>query len=358
MPRLRRRSRAAVAAGAGLALGAAVAGVAVGYAAVKRLIAPPLRPYDLAGNVVVVTGGSRGLGLAMAREFARMGCKVAICARNEDRLGRAEEFLRKFTPHVFAAPCDVSNEQSVRRFIDAVRDRLGPIDILVANAGQMLVSPIENTTAADFERAMGVMFWGLVYPTLAVLPEMQRRRTGHIAAITSIGGKVSMPHMLPYSAAKFAAVGFCEGLRVEVRRHGIEVTNIVPGMMRTGSYLDAEFRGHARSESALFSLSATLPLISIDADRAARQAVSSIVSGSAERFITPQASLLARLNGLFPEAMSAALTLFDRLLPGADPKHTQTETGRHLESTHGFLYRAATLLGRRAARRLNQPEFG
>src|SRR5439155_11331763 len=117
-----------------------------------------------------------------------------------------------------------------------VRSRFGQIDILVNNAGVIKVGPLDTMAVEDFEKAVAVMFWGVVYPTLAVLPEMRRRRSGRIAAITSIGGKVSVPHLLPYCCAKFAAVGFCEGLRAELAPYGIRVTTVVPGLMRTGSH--------------------------------------------------------------------------------------------------------------------------
>ena len=123
--------------------------------------------------------------------------------------------------------------------IDAVSRHYGHIDILVNNAGEIMVSPFENLTTADFERAMAVMFWGTLYTTLAVLPSMKARGQGRIVNVTSIGGKVSVPHLLSYSCAKAAAVAFSNGLRNEVRQFGIDVTTIIPGLMRTGSHVNA-----------------------------------------------------------------------------------------------------------------------
>ncbi|HUQ90846.1 MAG TPA: SDR family NAD(P)-dependent oxidoreductase [Bryobacteraceae bacterium] len=309
---------------------------------------------DVSGQVVLITGGSRGLGLAMALEFARAGCRIAICARDEDELDRAREIVAKSGSAVLAVPCDVSRPDQVEHLVETVRSRFGAVDILVNNAGQILVAPVENTTVADFERAMDVMFWGVLHPTLVVLPEMKRRGYGRIATITSIGGKVSVPHLLPYSCAKFAAVGFCEGLRAEMAPHGVHVTTIAPGLMRTGSHTKAEFKGRKQDEARWFSLAATLPLISMDAERAAAQIVDSIRRGESEKILTTQASLLARVNGLFPGFIPDLMSIANRLLPEATGDRHSKSTGAQLEPDQSNLLRSLTALGRKAGRRLNQ----
>ncbi len=109
----------------------------------------------------------------------------------------------------------------------------GRVDIVVNNAGIIQVGPMSTTTVEDFATALDVMFWGALYPTLAVLPQMRARRSGHVVNITSIGGMVSVPHLLPYTCAKFAAVGLSEGLRTELGQEGIHVTTVVPGWRRS-----------------------------------------------------------------------------------------------------------------------------
>src|SRR5450759_4776995 len=116
---------------------------------------------------------------------------------------------------------------------------------------------------AYFELAMDVMYWGVLYPTLAVLPQMREHKRGRIVNITSIGGKVSIPHLLPYNSAKFAAVGLSEGLRAELAMDGVTVTTIVPGLMRTGSHINAYFKGKQEREYTWFALGASLPVISM-----------------------------------------------------------------------------------------------
>ena len=116
-----------------------------------------------------------------------------------------------------------------------------------------------SATVADFEDAMGTMFWGMVYTTLAALPQMTERGAGRIVNITSIGGKVAVPHLLPYCCAKFAAVGFSEGIRAELAKDHIKVTTVVPGLLRTGSHANAVFKGDHHKEYGWFSLAATRP---------------------------------------------------------------------------------------------------
>ncbi len=333
--------RAAVAATAGL--GALLAG---------RALARRLSAMSLAGRVVLVTGASRGLGLALAEEFAREGSRLVICARGEASLDAARRRLAARGADVLARPCDVTDRAAVESLVGAATERFGRIDVLVNNAGTIVVGPVETRTAEDFETAMRTMFFGVLHPTLAVLPEMRRRREGRIVTITSIGGKVAIPHLVPYSAAKFAAVGLSEGLRAELAKDGIRVVTVVPGLMRTGSYLNARFGGRHRAEFAWFSLGATLPAVSMSAERAARRIVAATGRGDPEVTLTPQAALLARVNGLAPGLTADLLGLVNRLLPGPDGAGSGTRLGR--ESETPLTRSPLTALGRSAARAYNQ----
>jgi len=320
-----------------------------------REIRRRVSPVDLSGQTALVTGGSRGLGLLISRELARAGCNVAICARDGDELERARDDLARFGGEVETVICDVSDQLQTRRMIDRVTARFGRVDILVNNAGVIQVGPLENQTAKDFTAAMDVMYWGVVYPTLAVLPQMRARGTGRIANVTSIGGKVAVPHLLPYSSAKFAAVGFSEGLAAEVAKDGIAVTTIVPGLMRTGSHLHALTKGQHEAEYGWFSLGASLPLISMDAERAAEQIVQAIRRGESVRCLGVTAALASRFHGLFPGTTVEILALVNRLLPAS----VQGSTGRMpgyaaRDRLDSRLVEAATTLGRKAAERFNE----
>lgn len=334
--------------GAKTLIGAAGAGLALAFALRRASLS------ELRGDVVLITGGSRGLGLALARELARLGCKIAICARDQDELESARSILEREGAEVLAAVCDVSHKDQVDVLVRDVRARFGRIGILINNAGIIRVAPVENVAIADFEQALAVMFWGVVYPTLAVLDDMRERRAGRIATIDSIGGKVSVPHLLPYCCAKFATVGFCEGLRAEMSRYGVKVTVIAPGLMRTGSHRQAEFKGNKEAEAAWFCLGATLPLISMSAERAARQIVAAIRRGQAEKILSTQATLLARVNGLLPGLVPNLLGFANRLLPVGTDDRQSVRTGSEIELQSGLVFRAFTALGRRAAERLNE----
>ena len=151
-----------------------------------------LREESLAGEVALITGGSRGLGLKLAERLLDEGCRVAICARDETELEEARLSLEK-AGDVLAIPCDVGDRPGVRRMVDQVTDRFGPIDLLINNAGVITVGSVHSMTLHDFQHAMKVMYWGTLYPTLAVLPQMRSRRSGRIVNVTSVGGKISMP---------------------------------------------------------------------------------------------------------------------------------------------------------------------
>src|SRR5215208_1827846 len=288
-PRLRRRSDRMQLA----------AGTALGAVWLARLLRSG-DGYRLRSRVVLITGGSRGLGLALAREMAARGARLAICGRDPESLERARASLARTGAEVVGVPCDVTDRDSVRELLGEVHRALGPVDVLINNAGLIEVGPAETMSIADYEEALGTNFWGMLYPTLAVLPEMRQRRAGRIVNITSIGGKMGIPHLLPYSASKFAAVGFSQGLRAEVAGDGIKVVTVCPGLMRTGSPRNAIFRGRHRSEYAWFSISDALPGLSISAASAARRIVAACRRGDAEVLFPFPAKLASVVNAVAP----------------------------------------------------------
>lgn len=310
------------------------------------------RAGDLAGSVVLITGGSRGLGLLMAREFARHGCRIAICARDARELEHARRDLERRGAEVLALQCDVSLRDRVEDLVHEVSARFGRVDVLVNNASIILVGPIETMTVEDFEHAMAVNFWGSVYATLAVLPQMRARRSGRIVHITSVGAKVAVPHLLPYDCAKFAARGFSEGLRAELARDGISVTTIVPGLMRTGSPVNAFFKGEQAKEFAWFSLGDALPITAMSAERAARRIVEATRRREGEVTLSWQARLLGLVHDLFPGATADLLGLVNRALPKADGAGAGMVRGMELATR--LAPSPLTALMNRAAREYNQ----
>lgn len=290
-------------------LGAAMGGAVIARAAYRRATA-----YDLLRKVALITGGSRGLGFAMARELLDRGARVAITARDPDELERARSGLAE-RGEVVAIPCDVTERHDIERLVSLVHDELGPIDVLINNAGIIQVGPAELMDEDDFRRAMDTHFWAALHLVQTVVPDMIARRQGRIVNITSIGGKIAVPHLLPYSASKFALVGLSEGLRVELGRHGVAVTTVVPGLMRTGSHVQAQIRGRRDAEYRWFATGATSPLTSITVERAVGRIVRALRHGDPEVVLGAQARLALTAAALAPGLVQRVLGAVDRLLP-------------------------------------------
>ena len=229
------------------------------------------RRIELAGRVVLVTGGSAGLGLMIARQAAEAGARLVLAARGEEDLRLAEAELRGLGAEVLAVPTDVSDEGQVRNLVARAIERFGKVDVLVNNAGTIQVGPAESMTVDDFRQAMAINYWGELLPTLALLPHMKTQGGGRIANVVSVGGKVSVPHLLPYCASKFALTGLTQGLRAELAKDNILVTGIYPGTIRTGGHTHAQFKGDHEAEYTWFALSDTIPGVSTSAESAARQ---------------------------------------------------------------------------------------
>jgi short-subunit dehydrogenase len=309
-----------------------VQGAALAVAAYKvaLLAARRSRKMALQGKVALVCGASRGLGRAIARELAERGCRVAICARSEADLDETRTELERLGATVYAEVMDLRSKAEVEALVSNVAARLGPIDVLVANAATIGVGPIEAMKVSDFQEAIDSIFMTSLQPALAVLPRMRARRTGTVAFVTSIGGKIGVPHLAPYSAAKFAEVGLAQAMRAEVAKDGVHVLTVVPGLMRTGSHVHGQFRGDPEKEYTWFGASATAPVLSIDADRAAKRIVSAIARGDTELVYTLPARLVARLSGLFPQLFSEVMGLAARMLPRL-PEAPREQEGIELE---------------------------
>ena len=335
----------------------------VGALAGAAVMSARRTPDDLRGEVAIVTGASRGLGLLLARELARQGCPLVICARDAAELDRAAAQLREAGAGVTAVACDVTDEATPSRLVQTALERHGRLNIVLSNAGIIQVGPVQQASPEHFETALDTMALAPARLALAALPVMRGRGHGRIVTIASIGGKLSVPHLLPYSTAKFAAVGFSEGLRAELGRGPVSVTTVVPGLMRTGSHLQARFTGQADEEFTWFALGASLPLIAMDAERAARQIIGAVRHRRAEVILTPAARLISRIAGLAPGLTSDALHLVQQLAlpaPARQPTDPAQDSG---EGTPGHALNPAvsrkafdrlTALGRAAASRFNE----
>ena len=310
----------------------AKAALLIGSYWLAREIYGRYREQELLGHVALVTGASRGFGYLIARELGRAGCKLVICGRDQAELDRASSELEKLGLAVLAVRCDVTDKDDVDAMIAAANHRYGRIDVLVNNAGVIEVGPVTDMSRSDFEQAMNVMYWGVLNTILAVLPQMRERRSGRIANVTSIGGKVAIPHLVPYSSAKFAAVGLSEGLSAELKSEGITVTTIVPGLLRTGSYLHAEFKGRQEKEATWFTLSDNIPGLAMSPETAAQQVVRAIKRGEAEVVLSLPAKILALANGVFPGLVTNISSIINKIALPHDPGgETKTLTGAQVK---------------------------
>lgn len=327
-------------------LTAAGVGLAMG---VRALVRPRVSFQD---KTVLITGGSRGLGLILARNFLKEGARVVICGREESTLERARKELEHLGGEVLAVPCDVTDPVQVEALVSSVHERFGAVDVLVNNAGIIQAGPLEAMTMEDFEEAIATHLWAPLYLTLAVLPEMKRRGDGRILNIASIGGKVSMPHLVPYSVSKFALVGLSDGMRAELAQDGIKVTTVCPGLMRTGSPKNAIFKGDHEKEYAWFYVSGSLPGFSLNAERAGRKIIDACRRGDAEVLVGLPAKLGAIARTLAPDLTATLLAYVNRRLP--QDSHSERFTGEQSETplTRSWL----TELSRRAAARNNENE--
>jgi NAD(P)-dependent dehydrogenase (short-subunit alcohol dehydrogenase family) len=325
-----------------MALGAAA------YAVARSL--RQRRAIDFAGRTVVIFGGSRGLGLVLARQFAAEGASLVLVARDSAELDRAAADLRERGARVATYACDITNAPQVTGTIDAIVAAHGTIDVLVNDAGIIEVGPLDHMTTDDFQRAMATHFWGPLTTILASLPHMRRAGARRIVNISSIGGKMAVPHLLPYSASKFALAGLSEGLQAELAAEGFVVTTVYPGLMRTGSTYNARFKGQHRREFAWFHMAASVPGFTIGAERAARQIVDACRHGDAELIITPAARWAVLARAVAPRTVARAMSLTNRMLPaatghgGAESRPGWQSVSRHVPSSLTSLSDRASML--------------
>ena len=296
------------------------------------------------GQVVLITGGSRGLGFALAERYARSGAKLVLAARNPDELDQARHSLlfRKAVrspDDILLVPADLTDAGQATLLIEQALTHFGRIDILINNAGVIDVGPVEDQPIAAYRRAMATNFFAALYTTHAVLPHLLRPKPGTgdaaIVNIASIGGKFAMPHLLPYVASKFALVGFSEGLHAELRHKRIRVTTVCPGLMRTGGEAHAQYTGCIAKEKRWFTLAARTPVIAASVNHAANKIYDAVAAGRAEITITPQAWLAARVAGIAPSTTQYLASLANQFLLPAPSPTNQLSLGFTLKvSTH------------------------
>src|SRR5438094_9600426 len=302
--KINKAQQTALAAGA-LTVGAAL--ISRGLRAIRRI--------SFRDRSVLITGGSRGLGLQMARQFGVEGARVLLAARDQAELDRARDDLRDRGVDASTFACDITDRAQAERLVEHIVARYGAIDVLINNAGIIQVGPLDHMQPRDFEEAMAVHFWAPLHTMLAAIPHMRRQGGGRIVNISSIGGKIGVPHLAPYGASKFALTGFSDAIRAELARDNIHVTTVALGLMRTGSHVNAQFKGKHDAEFAWFSASAGAPLISMDANRAARKILAACRRGQPSLTLTFAARGAIVGNALFPNLTGYLMKIINRFLP-------------------------------------------
>jgi NAD(P)-dependent dehydrogenase (short-subunit alcohol dehydrogenase family) len=294
----------------------------------SRRVYEALRDEPFKGKIAVVTGGARGLGLAISRRLAHAGATVVLVSRSEHQLRSAVDDLRRGGHSASFHVCDVTDSDAVHGTIRQIVSEFGGIDVLVNAAGVIGVTPFAHATAADFELSLQTHFWGPYYTITAALPSLSRRR-GRVINISSIGGRIAVPHLLPYSVGKFALCALSDGLNAELADRGVSVLTVTPGLMRTGSYRNVTVRGQHRAEATWFALASATPLTAVDASQAASQIVQSAIRREARLTIGGQARLAEVASAIAPELSARLARTATRLLPA--PQHSR-EAGEAKQS--------------------------
>lgn len=273
--------------------------------------------FSYRDKVALITGGSRGLGLIIARQICERGGKLALLARDPQELARAKSDLDSRSDETLTIQCDLLDRAQIQSAVRETLAHFGRIDILINNAGIIEVGPLEHMKREDFERSMGVHFWGPFELMMEIVPEMRRRGGGRVVNISSIGGKIAVPHMAPYTSSKFALVGLSDALRAELARENIFVTTVTPGLMRTGSEVHAKFKGDHAAEFESFTGANKLPFASISAERAAKKILAACARGRPALVMPPPARALIIASALFPNITAHAMKIVNKRLPSS-----------------------------------------
>jgi short-subunit dehydrogenase len=242
-----------------------------------------------ANQVAVITGASSGIGWALARALAALGCKVGLVARRQEKLQALAREIAQVGGSAAIAVADVGDRVQLSAAIRGLAEQLGPVDLLIANAGVGMPTKLDPMNVADIEEMFRVNTLGVVYAIEAVLPDMLRRGRGHLAAVSSLAAYKGMPGESAYCASKAAVNYYLEGLRIHLRGKGIAVTILCPGFVRTPMTAMNEFH---------------MPWL-VEADEAARRMVRAIRRRRKVYNFPWQTSLLMKLTRWLPDWVMA-----------------------------------------------------
>ncbi len=262
---------------------------------------------DLRGRVAVITGASRGIGAAVAEALAQEGCHLVLAARSGDRLEALAQRLRQeHGIRALAVPTDMADEAQVRALVQRAVEAFGTVDILVNNAGLGLFGAVHEVRMADLRYVFEVNLFGPVAAMQEVVPIMQRQGRGSIVNIASIVGRFPQPLGGGYSATKYALIGISGAARAELKRDGIRVVLVCPGLT------DTEFARHSRVSVPGMEAGqgeAQAPFRGVSPERVARRTVEAIRRGEREVYVTLFDRLIVWFAWLFPGLFEALLVM-------------------------------------------------
>ncbi len=330
---------------------------ALAAARLLRTLTPP--DFSYAHRTVLLTGGGRGLGLALARKLAAQGARLALVARSADELEAARQELTATGATVRIYPADLTDAAARTAVVRAVEADFGAVDVLLHNAGIISLSPLENLAPAEFATAMAIHYEAPLHLMRLLVPQMRARGTGRVILIASVGGKVAVPHMAAYSASKFALVGLGEAWATELlATPDVRVTTVCPGLLRTGSAGQVVVKGQHAKEYRWFKLASGLPGLTMNAETAADQILAAGQRGEPEVVLSLPAKILAGLHGLLPGTTIRLLGLVSRALPGPTPDGEANPARKGAELESAATTNALTTLADRAAIRLHETGGG
>ncbi|HEY9686497.1 MAG TPA: SDR family oxidoreductase [Coleofasciculaceae cyanobacterium] len=318
----------------------------------------PAKPYSFANRSAIITGGSRGLGLAIAEALLQEGAQVALLARDPDELDRARTKLQKVAlgGRLLTIPCDLKQLSELEQAFAQVEECCGRVDLLINNAGSISVGPFESMDDADFEAQLKLQVHAVTHAIRLALPAFRSQGEGRVVNISSIGGKLPVPHMSTYCAAKFALAGLSETLTAELAPDNIKVTTVYPGMMRTGSPIQAVFKGNHEKEYGWFASGDVMPGLSVSADYAARKILEAARNGDTQvRF--PAVTKIGILgHAIFPETYALLMRQAARLMPKDQSRLRKTGAESQTWLERQVWYKPLHRREAAAEERLNQME--
>ncbi len=285
----------------------------------------PASKTSLTNKTAVITGGSRGLGLALAKGLLKENAQVILLARDEQELRQAREILKEFPEHAIKLlACDITRPSELEQAFKTITEQYSSIDILINNACTISVGPFQSMETEDFTALLKLQVQAVIQSIQLALPAFLSQKGGNIVNISSIGGRIPVPHMSPYCASKFALAGLSESITPELMTHNIKVTTVYPGLMRTGSPVQAVFKGDHNKEYAWFASGDVMPGLSVSAEYAADQILKGMKQGRTQVVFPLTSCIAIYAYGLFPELFTFINGQVNSFLPKGQSRIRKT----------------------------------